>query len=185
MPPISKRDAVNPLTAPVLTTLVPASAPLGAPSFTLHVIGTGFAETDVILWNGSAEPTTFVSATELTTGVNMSTAEVAITLPVAVQNAAGEVSNELAFALTAEGTLPEVDLPDGWLSVDDPWGRSVLLRVAEVVMIEERYEVSDSTGPLYGQSPHRPYRRITLSGGAERYLASGDLTPMLRELREG
>src|SRR5678816_2221276 len=56
---------------PTTTALVPSSAKLGDPSFTLHVQGTGFVPGSVILWNGSPEPTTFVSATELTTLVNM------------------------------------------------------------------------------------------------------------------
>jgi hypothetical protein len=88
-------------TVPVLTSLVPASAALGSPSFTLHVRGTGFQPTDIIVWNGSPEPTTFVSATELTTGVNMATAVVAIPIPIQVQTSGGVVSNTLTFTLTA------------------------------------------------------------------------------------
>ena len=88
-------------TPPVLTSLVPAAAQLGDPSFTLHVHGTGFRNSDVILWNGSAEPTTWVSATELTTAVNMATAEVAAAIPVAVRTVVGTVSNTLTFDLQA------------------------------------------------------------------------------------
>jgi hypothetical protein len=85
----------------VLTSLVPSTAALGAPDFTLHVHGTGCQPSDQILWNGAPEPTTFVSATELTTLVNMATAQAAIPVPVAVRNAVGEVSNSLTFTLTA------------------------------------------------------------------------------------
>jgi hypothetical protein len=88
-------------TVPVLTVLEPAQAALGAPSFTLHVRGTGFQPTDLIIWNGSPEPTTYVSATELTTGVNMATAVVAIPIPIQVRTADGRVSNTLTFTLTA------------------------------------------------------------------------------------
>ena len=94
----AKIDRVYP--PPVLTLLVPATAALGAPNFTLHVQGTGFQPHDVILWNGAPEPTTFVSATELTTLVNMATAQAAITLPVAVRRAVGGTSNSLDFTLT-------------------------------------------------------------------------------------
>jgi hypothetical protein len=85
--------------APTLATLTPASAKLGDPSFTLHVGGTGFRPGHVILWNGSPEATTVVSDTELTTEVNMATAEVAMAIPVAVQTLSGQVSNTLTFDL--------------------------------------------------------------------------------------
>jgi hypothetical protein len=85
--------------APVLTTLTPPSAKIGDPNFTLHVAGTGFRSGDVILWNGSPENTTFVSPTELTTGVNMATAQVAMPIPVAVRTVTGLDSNILTFTL--------------------------------------------------------------------------------------
>jgi hypothetical protein len=86
---------------PVLTQLAPATAALGSPNFTLQVIGTGFQPSDVILWNGAPEPTTVVSDTELTTLVNMASAQAEVTLPVSVQTAIGGVSNSLEFTLTA------------------------------------------------------------------------------------
>jgi hypothetical protein len=92
--------------APVLSSLVPATAVLGAASFTLHVHGTGFTQQSTIIWNGLPEPTTYVSATELTTGVNMSTANVAIALPVTVRTVAGQDSNALTFTLTAAADPP-------------------------------------------------------------------------------
>jgi hypothetical protein len=89
----------GPVVPPVIESLEPSSAALGSPSFTLHVKGTGFKEDSVILWNGSPEPTTFVSATELTTGVNMETVEVAMEIPVVVKNADAE-SEPATFTLT-------------------------------------------------------------------------------------
>ena len=82
---------------PVLTALVPPAAKLGDPSFTLHVQGTGFTAGAVILWNGLPEPTIVVSPTDVTTGVNMATAEVVMAIPVVVQIPAGTVSNTLLF----------------------------------------------------------------------------------------
>jgi hypothetical protein len=90
---------------PVLDTLVPDTAVLGSPDFVLHVLGSGFAPDAVILWNGSPEPTTVVSDTELTTGVNMATAAVAVALPVAVTQG-GVVSNAVLFTFT-EAAPPE------------------------------------------------------------------------------
>ena len=88
---------------PVLSALVPASARLGDPNFTLHVQGSGFKAGAVILWNGLPEPTTVVSATEVTTGVNMATAEFAMAIPVVVQISTGAVSNTLTFDLQPAG----------------------------------------------------------------------------------
>jgi hypothetical protein len=87
-------------TPPVVSSLVPATAQIGAANFTLHVHGTGFTPGAQILWNGSPEPTTFVSPTELTTGVNMATATTAGSIPVAVRSLAGVDSNALPFVLT-------------------------------------------------------------------------------------
>jgi hypothetical protein len=92
------------LSAPVgpsLTSLNPSQAALGSPSFTLHVMGTGFDSGSKIFWNGSEEITTFVSDTELTTEVDMSTAVVAVDIPVSVESGTGEVSNVMTFSLTA------------------------------------------------------------------------------------
>ena len=88
--------------APIITSLDPDTVVLGAPSFTVRVLGTGFVEDSVIVWNGSDEPTTFVSETEVTTGVNMDTASAAVSVSVAVRN--GEaLSNEWFFTF-AEAT---------------------------------------------------------------------------------
>ena len=54
---------------PVITTLSPASVIQGGPSFTLTVNGTGFVQGAQLQWNGASLPTTFVSATQLTTPV--------------------------------------------------------------------------------------------------------------------
>lgn len=81
---------------PALTSLQPNQATIGQPSFTLHVFGTGFKNTDVINWNGGDEPTVFVSSTELTTQVDMATATTAMTIPVKVGQ-----SNIMSFSLIA------------------------------------------------------------------------------------
>ena len=87
---------------PVVTALEPATVAIGSPSFTIHVRGSGFAPGSVIVFNGFDEPTTVVSPTEVTTGVNMAvwTAPSA-PLPVAVRHADGTLSNALTFTFTA------------------------------------------------------------------------------------
>jgi hypothetical protein len=85
-----------PSTAPTLTALEPATVQLGQPSFTMRILGTGFTPTSVLVWNGADDVCAYVSDTELTTTVNMATAEVAITVTVEVRNAE-MLSNSLPF----------------------------------------------------------------------------------------
>jgi hypothetical protein len=89
------------LPAPTLTSLSPNTVALGQPDFDIHVMGTGFAEGAVIVWNGGDEPTTRVSETELTTGVNMATAQNAVTLPVLVRNPDDQITEPMDFTFTA------------------------------------------------------------------------------------
>ena len=92
--------------APTLTTLDPATVVVGAPSFTLHVRGTGFLPGAVITFAGHDEPTTVVSASEVTTGVDMALWVGPDAVPVTVRNADGQVSAELSFTFT-EAAAPE------------------------------------------------------------------------------
>jgi len=87
---------------PIISSLSPNSAVLGSPSFTLNVIGTGFKTGSKIIWNGSEEPTTVVSATHLTTGVDMSTASAAVSLPVSVLNPDGVMSDPMTFTFISD-----------------------------------------------------------------------------------
>lgn len=99
---------------PVVTTLVPDTAVIGTPSFTLHVHGTGFTVDSIIVFNGFDEPTTVVSTTEVTTGVNMLmwTAP-SLPLPVTVRNGV-VVSNVLTFTFLAAPPLRSAaDPPPG------------------------------------------------------------------------
>jgi hypothetical protein len=92
---------------PALTALDPATAEIGAPSFTLHVRGTGFLPGAVITFAGHDEPTTLVSGSEVTTGVDMALWLGPDAVPVAVRNADAQVTAPLAFTFTApalEGT---------------------------------------------------------------------------------
>ena len=76
---------------PTVTSIEPTSAALGAPDVTLHVYGTGFTPDTVILFNGGEEPTTYVVASEVTTLLRPSSAEVAVTVLVSVVGAADGV----------------------------------------------------------------------------------------------
>ena len=92
---------------PNVTSINPTTAVLGDESFLLHVLGENFDTGAQIVWNGSVEPTTAVGTGELTTTVNMETAQVAVDIPVSVQNPNGTMSNTMTFSLTdpsASGT---------------------------------------------------------------------------------
>lgn len=71
---------------PVASSLSPNTVVIGAPSFTLHVIGRNFNPTSKIIFNGFEEPTTFVSSTDVTTGVNMNVWKAPVVVPVAVRS---------------------------------------------------------------------------------------------------
>jgi len=85
---------------PTVTSLNPTTVVLGAPNFTLHVIGTGFHAGSVINFAGFDEPTTLVSPTEVTTGVDMSMWHGADAVPVFVRSLGGQQSNALTFTFT-------------------------------------------------------------------------------------
>jgi len=94
-------EPVVPIVPPTLTALQPATAIIGDPSFTLQVTGTDFVDGAVIVFAGLDEPTTFVSATEVTTGIDMSVWLGPDAVPVAVRNPDGGVSPSLSFTFTA------------------------------------------------------------------------------------
>lgn len=96
---------------PVLTSISPDTAAIGAADVTLHCIGTGFGPKAVITFNGGDEPTTFVSKTEVTTIVKPSTATTAGTYPVTVKNPSGESAPQ-GFTFTQAGTTAAAVDPD-------------------------------------------------------------------------
>ena len=61
----------GPIVAPPysLTSLNPSTVSIGGAAFTLTVNGTGINANSTVQWNGSALPTTFVSATQLIANV--------------------------------------------------------------------------------------------------------------------
>lgn len=85
--------------APTLTSLDPATAVLNDPDFTLHVHGSGFTASSVIVFAGQDEPIVFISATEITTIVKPSLPWGAVTVPVRVRNGTEE-SAPLDFTFT-------------------------------------------------------------------------------------
>jgi hypothetical protein len=70
---------------PVLNSINPSSARLGSADLTMNVNGNRFTDTSIIYFNGGAEPTTFNNAGQVSTIVKPSTATIAGSFPVWVQ----------------------------------------------------------------------------------------------------
>jgi IPT/TIG domain len=90
---------------PVISSINPANAEVGGADLTMTVTGTGFTAASVILFNNGEEATTFVSETELSTGVKPSLASGPAVVPVQVKE--GDlVSAPVDFTFT-EAVVPE------------------------------------------------------------------------------
>jgi IPT/TIG domain len=86
---------------PTIATLSPTSATVGGATFTLTVNGTNFAPTSVVNFNGAAQTTTFVSATQLTASITTAEIATAGTVNVSVTTPApgGGSTGSLPFAI--------------------------------------------------------------------------------------
>jgi len=90
----------EPPAAPTLDSLSPATAVAGdATDITMSAIGTGFTADSIIMFNGLPEPTTFVSDTEVTTGVKPSLFVVPAVCPVEVHTVS-QIAGPLDFSFT-------------------------------------------------------------------------------------
>ena len=102
---------------PTLASLTPDTAVLGDPDLTLHCIGTNFTETSVINFADHDEPTTFVSDTEVTTGVKPSLGWGAVSVPVTIKQGSFETA-PLDFTFTeAAARGSQRDFPIGPLTI--------------------------------------------------------------------
>ena len=78
----------QPGTAPTINSLAPNSATAGGAAFVLTVNGTNFASTAAINWNGAAQATTFVTASQLTATIPAAGIVTSGTVTVTVTNPA-------------------------------------------------------------------------------------------------
>lgn len=100
---VDKRTDPNqgPPIVPAIISLTPNTAPANDPTDIVMVVeGTNFTPNSVIVFNGYDEPTTFISDTQVSTGVKPSLFEVEAECPVEVRGGGG-VSNSLPFTFTA------------------------------------------------------------------------------------
>jgi hypothetical protein len=94
----------------VAGSLNPPYSPIGAPDFTLMVIGEGFKTGATIVWNGADEVTTFVSDKTVTTLVKPSTASVESVVKVHVRNPDGSRTRDLEFRFAGTVWVPPIPL---------------------------------------------------------------------------
>lgn len=89
------------LPRPVISTLNPASVPAGATTFTLAVMGTGFAPSSQVLFDGIPQATIFLSENELTILVNPNQIAISGTKTVTVFTPApgGGTSNSVTLTI--------------------------------------------------------------------------------------
>jgi trimeric autotransporter adhesin len=73
-------------TTPTVTQLAPSSMTAGSPSFVLTVNGTNFASNAVVNWNGAAQSTMHVSASQLTATIPAASVATAATVSITVTN---------------------------------------------------------------------------------------------------
>ncbi len=104
--------------APTLTNISPNTSPSGITSpITLTATGTNFVSGSIVMWNGAAMTTTFVSSTQLTATIPASQFNIpssffdpatgTYTVQVFVLNPDSTVSNELPFTITiSASTVP-------------------------------------------------------------------------------
>ncbi len=96
-------------TPPTLTSLNPNSSYNNVSSVGLTANGAGFVSGSVIVWNGTAMPTTYVSSTQLTTTIPGSYLTLVGTENVFVLNPDSTVSNTLPFKITTNpSTTPSL-----------------------------------------------------------------------------
>jgi Domain of unknown function DUF11/Putative binding domain, N-terminal len=88
---------------PAVTSLMPSSATAGSGQFTLTVNGSNFVSGATVSFNGTAETTTFVSASQLTASIPASAIATAGNVPVLVTNPTpgGGPSNTLTFSIVS------------------------------------------------------------------------------------
>lgn len=88
---------------PVITTLSPNAAQVGGGAFTLVVNGGGFAPGAIVLWDGAALATTFISTQEVRASADAARLDMNRAVDVTVQNPApgGGTSNPVVFVVNS------------------------------------------------------------------------------------
>jgi chitodextrinase len=84
-----------------VSSLAPATATAGGPSFSLTVKGSNFVTASVVRWNGSSRTTTFVNSGQLSAAIAAGDIAAAGTAQITVVNPDTSTSNALSFTTTS------------------------------------------------------------------------------------
>jgi hypothetical protein len=98
--------ASNPV--PTLTSILPTNATAGGAAFTLTLTGTNFISSSVVNFNGAAQTTTFVSATQLTAAITAAEIATGGTVNVTVTNPAPGGGTSGAQTFTINNPVPTI-----------------------------------------------------------------------------
>lgn len=126
-----------PVSIPTVTSLTPNSAEVGDPDVTLHVHGTNFTNQSKIVFNGGEEVTVYVSASELTTVINMATVSGPVVVPVAVVSSDGVLSDPMNFTFTDGSPLVMSSMKD---AVTDSKKKEAVIEVKDEKLKKELLE---------------------------------------------
>jgi hypothetical protein len=87
----------------VISGLSPSSATAGGAAFTLTVNGSGFVSTSTVQWNGSAVPTSYVSASQLNASISANLIATQNSVSVTVLSSGALASNAVSFTINPAG----------------------------------------------------------------------------------
>lgn len=164
----------------VISEMSPSAVTAGGPAFTLTVSGSGFTSGSTIEWNGNAVPTSFISASQLTTSIPVSLVASPSSVSVTVVNAGVGASNAAIFAI---GVAPGV--PNGQLisHIADGGGWRSILLLANTDTVPAPYTVSfwDDAGSPYLPSLALGVPTGTVPVGGTTIIASADTASALSE----
>jgi len=90
----------------VISSVSPSQVAAGGASFTLGVYGSGFVGNAVVLWNGSARATQFISKTQLQASISSTDIQQAGSAQVTVTDQRGNAVSSNPGFVTIQGSLP-------------------------------------------------------------------------------
>jgi uncharacterized protein (TIGR03437 family) len=134
---VRSNSVIYSIYGPLISSLVPAAIPAGAPDTTLTVAGSNFAAGAAIRWNGDALPTTWISATRLTTVISAAKLANAGTYSVSVANPDGAVSLNALFTVVGT-TTPFIQ------TVYNPANKQPVLAPGAPTFLEGLYLAADT-----------------------------------------
>ena len=155
-----------------LTRISPTGVVVGGPGFVVTAIGTGFATTSVVQWNGTPRPTTYVSPTELTARIGAEDIARAGSAAVTVFNPGGlgKVSSSLPVSIAA----PSVDS----VAFQIDAGHTGAMRFKNVSLpATSRWRVDLGGAPSYALiAAGKVFVTVSLAGGSSQLVALDQAT---------